>query len=243
MDEQHIPTALLGCHLANGLQEGLAFDVAYGATDFRNDHVHIGTGHGVDPALDFVRDVGDNLDGAAQIAALPFPVQDGPINLTGRDGGIGRKAFIHKTLVMSQIQVGFRAVVSDEDLAVLIGTHGTGVHIQVGVKLLVSHPEPPLLQKPPQRSGTNALSQAGHHTTGDKNIFHTRFLRFISLVFGWIHRKFPPARGHRRKRHTDLLYTIRRRKASQSRWDRASKICPSGSPAGRRRHGRRPWRG
>ena len=42
---------------------------------------------------------------------------------------------------------------------------------------------------------------------------------------------------------TDLLYTIRRRKASQSRWDRASKICPSGSPAGRRRHGRRPWRG
>ncbi len=44
--------------LANGLQEGLAFDVAYGATDFRNDHVHIGTGHGVDPALDFVRDVG-----------------------------------------------------------------------------------------------------------------------------------------------------------------------------------------
>ena len=58
VNEQHISTAMLGCHLANGLQEGLALDVADGATDFGNDHVHIGTGHGVDPALDFVRDVG-----------------------------------------------------------------------------------------------------------------------------------------------------------------------------------------
>ena len=122
--------------------------------------------------------MGDDLDGAAQVTAFPLPVQDGPINLTGGDRGIGRETLIHKALIMSQIQVRFCAVVGDKNLTVLIGTHGAGVHIQVGIQLLIPHPEPPLLQQTPQRGGANALAQTGYHTAGDKNILHTHILRF-----------------------------------------------------------------
>ena len=72
---------------------------------------------------------------------------------------------------MPQVQVRLRAVVGDEDLPVLIGAHGAGVHVDIGVELLVAHPDAPLLQQPSQGRRADALSQAGHHAAGDKNEF------------------------------------------------------------------------
>lgn len=40
-----------------------------------------------------------------------------------------RKAFI-----MAQIKIGFGSIISDEDLTVLIGTHGARINIQVRIK-------------------------------------------------------------------------------------------------------------
>ena len=34
---------------------------------------------------------------------------------------------------MAEVKVGLRAVLGDKDLAVLIGTHGAGVNVDVGV--------------------------------------------------------------------------------------------------------------
>ncbi|MPM42340.1 hypothetical protein SDC9_89005 [bioreactor metagenome] len=77
---------------------------------------------------------------------------------------------------MAQVQIRLCSVVCDEDLAVLIGAHGAGVHIDIGVKFLVSHPHAPLLQKPPQGRGADALPKARHHTAGHKYKFcrHSR---------------------------------------------------------------------
>ena len=47
---------------------------------------------------------------------------------------------------MAQIQVGFGAVVQDENFAVLIWAHGSGVHINVGVELGDDHLQSPALQ-------------------------------------------------------------------------------------------------
>ena len=45
VDEQHIALGPLGRHLADGLQKGLALDIAHGAADFGDDHVHVVAGH------------------------------------------------------------------------------------------------------------------------------------------------------------------------------------------------------
>ena len=48
-----------------------------------------------------------------------------------------------------QVEVALSAVVQDEDLAVLEGRHGPGVHVQVRVDLNRRRPQTAGLQKPP----------------------------------------------------------------------------------------------
>src|SRR5699024_1752445 len=67
--KHNIVPAPLRRHLADGLQEGLALDVAHRAADLHNGHVGFRGVQGVDVALDLVGDVGDDLDGAPQEVA------------------------------------------------------------------------------------------------------------------------------------------------------------------------------
>ena len=74
VDKQGIFLPHLLGHLADGLQEGLALNVAGGAADFRDDHVGVGLlPHAVDKALDLRGDVGDDLDGLSQVLAPGAP--------------------------------------------------------------------------------------------------------------------------------------------------------------------------
>ena len=153
-------------------KEGLALDVAGGAADLGDDHVGLGGGGQiVDVALDLVGDVGDDLDRLAQIRALALLVQHIPIDLAGGQVGIFVQVLVDEPLIMAQVQVGLGTVVGDEHLAVLQGTHGAGVHVDVGVQLLAGHLEPAALEQPAQRGRRDALAQARHHAAGDKNVF------------------------------------------------------------------------
>ena len=68
VDEQAVGRADLQGDLPHGLYKGLGFDVADGAADFRDDHIRIGLlAHPVDEFLDLIGDVGNHLDGGAQI--------------------------------------------------------------------------------------------------------------------------------------------------------------------------------
>src|SRR5688572_25217498 len=53
--------------LADGFEEGKTFDVADSPAHFRDDHVDVVAAELTDPALDFVCDMGDDLDGIAEI--------------------------------------------------------------------------------------------------------------------------------------------------------------------------------
>ena len=175
MDVHHVFPAFLHRHLTDGLQKRLALDIAHGAADLADQHVHILLLHGIDMAFDLVGDVRDDLDSAPQKRALPLPVQQIPIDPSRGDGAAARQALIHKPLIVAQIQVGLRPVIGDEYLAVLIGAHGAGVHIEIGVEFLVAHPQSPLLEKTAQRRRADALPQTGHHAAGDKYILHHQF--------------------------------------------------------------------
>ena len=140
MDEEHVPQGALRPNLADGFQEGLGLNVAYGAADLGDDHVHVLLRHSVDPGLDLSRDVGDDLHRGAQVVAPALPVQYVPPDAAGADGGVAGEVLVHEALIVPQIQVGLGAVLCDEDLPVLEGAHGAGVHVEIGIKLLVPHP-------------------------------------------------------------------------------------------------------
>ena len=86
MEIHHILPAHLLAHLTDGLQEGLGFNIPHGAANFSDDHVHrAGPAHPVDSVLDLIGNVGDDLDGAAQIVSAPLPVQHSPVHLARGD--------------------------------------------------------------------------------------------------------------------------------------------------------------
>ena len=181
VDVHHVLPSHLRAHLSDGLQKGLGLDIAHGAPDLSDDHIHIApAAHPVDALLDLIRDMRDNLDRTAQIAPLPLPVEDGPVYLAGGDGGVHRQIFIGKSLIVSQVEIGLGPVVGDEYFAVLVGVHRARVHVEIGVKLLKGHFEPSLFEEPPQRRRRDPLTQPGYHAAGDKNVLdrHRSFLPF-----------------------------------------------------------------
>ena len=75
---------------------------------------------------------------------------------------------------MAEVEVGFGAVLRDIDLTVLIGAHGAGIDVDVGVELLRRDPQAAHLEKPAERGRRDALAKARYHAAGDKNKFgHT----------------------------------------------------------------------
>ena len=120
--------------------------------------------------LDLVGDVGDDLHGGAEIVAVAFLGQHVPVDLAGGQIGELVQIFVDEALIVPQIQVGLRAVVGDEHLAVLIGAHGAGIDVDIRIELLRDNLQAPHLQQAPQRGRRDALAQTRNHAAGDENV-------------------------------------------------------------------------
>ena len=128
----------LVAELADRLEEGQALDVADRAADLAQHEVDVLVAGG-DEGLDRVGDVRDDLDGRAEIVAAPLLGDDLLIDAPGGDVvGLARRA-AGEALVMAEVEIGLGAVVGDEHLAVLIGAHGPGIDIEIGVELAQAH--------------------------------------------------------------------------------------------------------
>ena len=171
MDVAAVFKALFQPDLTDGLQEGLALNVAGRAADLGDDNISLGAfGKVVDVALDLVGDVGDDLHGLAQIGTLTLLVQDIPVDLAGGQVGVFVQVFIGKALIMAKVEVGLGAVIRHKDLAVLQGAHRARVHIDIGVQLLAGNLQPARFKQPPQTGRRDALAQTGDNAAGHKNI-------------------------------------------------------------------------
>ena len=113
----------------------------------------------MDEILDFIRDVGDDLNGFAQIFATTFLADDGFVNLSGGEvvhlvhpGG-------DETFVVTQIEVGFRAVIGHENFTVLEWTHGSRIHIDVWVQFDHGNFKAPGLEDGGKRRSGNPLAK------------------------------------------------------------------------------------
>src|SRR5690606_33034439 len=134
--------------------------VAHRAADFGNDHVGTGLRAGAgDQFLDFVRDVGDDLNGGAEIIAAPFLGDDGGIHFARGDVAVFGQVDVDEAFIVAQIEVRLRSVVRDKDFPVLIRTHGARVDVDVRVEFLDGHLQSAVFQQPAERGGGDALSQ------------------------------------------------------------------------------------
>ena len=127
-------------NLSNGLKKGLRLDVAYGAADLGDNNICIGLfSYAVNEFLYLVGDVGNYLNGGTEIFTSALLVEHVPVHLSGGEIGKTVKILVDKTLVMSEVKVGFCSVLGDINFTVLIGAHSAGINVYVGVKLLSCH--------------------------------------------------------------------------------------------------------
>ena len=81
----------------------------------------------------------NHLYGTATIVAASFFRENGPVYFSGCDVTLFGETLVDKTFIVSQIKVGFRTVIGDENLAVLNRVHRTRVSVDVRVKFLHRH--------------------------------------------------------------------------------------------------------
>ena len=145
-------------HLPDGFQEGQAFNIAHRATDF-DQHEIIAIGFGLDHFLDLVGDVRNHLHRPAQVISAPF--RRNHIRIDAPRGPVIRLARMHagEAFIMAKIKIGFRAIIGDENLPMLIGAHRPRIDIEVGVKLAQPNLVTARLQQRAERSGSDTLTK------------------------------------------------------------------------------------
>ena len=137
MDEKGVFPPNVGAHLAQGFDERQRLNVAHRAADFHNHDFRAGgLRHLANAALDFVGNVGNNLDRAAEVVAAAFLGNHFGIDLAGGDIAVTVEADIHEAFIVAEVEVGFRAVVQHIHLAVLVRAHGARVDVDVRVEFL-----------------------------------------------------------------------------------------------------------
>jgi hypothetical protein len=80
---------------------------------------------------------------------------------------------------VAEVEIGFGPVVGDEDFAVLKRTHRAGVHIDVGIQLLIGDAQTAGFQNGRNGCRGQAFSQRRQNASGHKNkfrIFHADVL-------------------------------------------------------------------
>lgn len=131
--------------LADGFEERLGLDVAHGTADL--DHRHVGVAGTLDDAaLDLVGDVGDDLNGRAQVITTTLLAQHVLVDAAGGEVVVLGHGRADEPLVVAQVQVGLGAVMGDEHFAVLERAHGARVDVDVRVQLEHGDLKSPRLQ-------------------------------------------------------------------------------------------------
>ncbi len=172
MHEQAVLASHLVAELAQRFEERLRLDVADRAADLQDDDLRARLlGGQPDPTLDLVGDVGDDLDGAAQVVAAPLLRDDLGVDLPSGEVADPPEADVDEAFVVAQVQVGLGAVIQHVDLAVLVGTHRARVHVDVRIQLLHGHLETAFLEQQAGRRGRHALADRTDHAACKEKIF------------------------------------------------------------------------
>ncbi len=151
MHEHAVVRPQVAAHLARRLQERLGLDVADGAADLGNDHVHIVGGLGAHAGLDFVSDVRDDLHALAEVFAGALLAQHRLVDLAGGHVRLLAEEDVEEALVVADVQIGFGTVLGHVHFAVLERVHRARIHVDVRIEFLLQHADAARTQQTPQR--------------------------------------------------------------------------------------------
>ncbi len=170
VDEHAAAPADVHGELPDRLEEGQRLDVADGAADLGDHEVHVARLRDQrDPLLDLVGDVRNDLHGAAEVIAAALAADDGVVDAAGGDVGGAGGVRVREALVVAEVEVGLRAILGDEHLAVLVWRHRAGVDVDVGVELLQPHGEAARDEQTTDRGCCDALPERGDDAAGDED--------------------------------------------------------------------------
>ena len=122
--------------LTDGLEKGERFDIADRAADFHNDDLDLFflVAAGENPGFNFISNMRDNLNGFSKIVTFAFSFDDRFVNLSRCGIGGAGEGGVGIAVVVAKVEVGFGAVVSDIDFAVLERVHRSRVDVEIGVE-------------------------------------------------------------------------------------------------------------
>src|SRR5260370_9181147 len=78
---------------------------------------------------------------------------------------------MRKALVMTEVEIGFRAVVGYEYFAMLKRRHRARIDVDVGIKFDQRYPQTARFQQASDRGRRQAFAQTGHHTPCYEDVF------------------------------------------------------------------------
>ncbi len=123
------------------------------------------------PALDLVGDVRNNLHGVAEVLATAFPRDDLGVDLPRGDVRGLSEVDVEESLVVTDVEIGLRAIVGDEHLTVLEGVHRAGIHVEVRVQFLHHNAQPACGEKVSETCCRESLTETRNDTTRHENVF------------------------------------------------------------------------
>ncbi|MNE82723.1 hypothetical protein D3C80_1794700 [compost metagenome] len=85
---------------------------------------------------------------------------------------------------MTQVQIGFGAVVRHEHFTMLERRHGARIHVDVGIELDQSDFEAARFEDRSKGGGGDSLAQGRHHTAGDEDKFGHVFIEALRRSSG-----------------------------------------------------------
>ena len=171
MNIQGVSGPYLMPHLPNGLDKGLALNITDGSANLGDYDISLRlAAHIIDKPLDLICDVGNGLHGGPQIRAPALLGDNVGVDLSGGQIGILVQILVNEPLIVPQIQICLSAILGNIDLTVLVGAHGTGVHVDIGIQFLRRYLQPPGLQQSPQRGCGDTLPQPRNNAACHKNI-------------------------------------------------------------------------
>ena len=197
VEEEHVVAADVVAHLARGLEERLALDVADGAADLRDDDVHVGARLSAHASLDLVGDVRNDLHRVAEVLAATLLGDDLRVHLAGGDVRRRGQIDVEEALVVTDVEVGLRAVVGHEDLAVLERIHGSRIDVEIRIQFLHRHAESARPEEAAEARSRQALPEGGNDASGDENVTGDMVLtgRISSSLHGTPEYQYRPMPG------------------------------------------------
>ncbi len=169
MHKQRVLTADIHRQLADRFKERQGFDITHGTADLNQHHI-VAFATGNDALFNGVGDVGNNLNGCAQVVATALFAQYVGIDTASGEVVAARHFSTNETLVVAQIQVGFSAVFRNEHFPVLDRTHGTRIDVDIRIQFHHGHVKATGFKNGCEGGGCNAFTQRGYNPAGHKNI-------------------------------------------------------------------------